>query len=195
MYLTNIHFELDPSYPADDQSALELFHRKRTLRLLKAVYDRIGQEAYRRMVAAVPRFGAACGFTEEEIRAVMPGEAYYARSDEFVPQGGGEEGDGRDPGVRTELMDAAEEGNTEVVRALLAAPGVDVNAADAEGSTALMLAANRGHTETVTALLAAPGLDMNAGDDTGTYTALMQAADIEATPRRLGRCWLRLAST
>ena len=105
MYLTNIHFELDPSYPADDQSALELFHRKRTLRLLKAVYDRIGQEAYRRMVAAVPRFGAACGFTEEEIRAVVPGEGYYARSDEFVPQGDGEEEDEEEG--RTELMMAA----------------------------------------------------------------------------------------
>ena len=92
MHLYQIH-ELDPSWPADDQSALELFHRKRTLRLLKAVYDRIGQEAYTRMAAAVPRFGAACGFTEEEIRAVVPGEGYYARSDEFVPQGDGEEED------------------------------------------------------------------------------------------------------
>ena len=85
MYLHQIH-ELDPSWPADDPDALEHFHRKRTLRLLRAVYDRIGQEAFRRMVAAVPRFGAACGFTEEQIRAVVPGEGYYARSADFVPQ-------------------------------------------------------------------------------------------------------------
>ena len=34
-------------------------------------------------------------------------------------------------------MHAADRGHTEAVRALLAAPGVDVNAADFEGSTAL----------------------------------------------------------
>ena len=42
MHLCAIH-DLDSSWPADDDKlALELFHRKRTLRLLKAVYDRIG---------------------------------------------------------------------------------------------------------------------------------------------------------
>ena len=82
------------------------------------------------MVAAVPRFGAACGFTEEQIRAVVPGEGYYARSDDFVPQQQQqllqEEG-------RTELMNAADDGNTEEVTAMLAIPGIDVNAADAGG--------------------------------------------------------------
>ena len=76
---------------------------------------------------------------------------------------------------RTELMDAAEEGSAETVMALLAAPGLDVNAADGDGWTALMCAAGEGHTETVTALLAAPGLDVNAADGDGE-TALMQAA-------------------
>ena len=76
---------------------------------------------------------------------------------------------------RTELMDAAEEGSAETVMALLAAPGIDVNAADRDGRTALMLAAIRGHAETVTALLAAPGLDVNAADG-GGWTTLMRAA-------------------
>ena len=171
MYLNQVH-ELDPTWPADDRSALELFHRKRTLRLLKAVYDRIGQDAYRRMVAAVPRFGAACGFTEEEIRAVAPGEGYYARSDEFVPQNGRE---GEDEG-RTELMDAAAEGDTERVVALLAAPGLDVNAADGDDRTALTWATAGGHLATVVALLAAPGIDVNAADG-GGETPLMVAAE------------------
>ena len=37
-------------------------------------------------MALGPSVGAACGFTEEQISAVVPGEGYYARSDDFVPQ-------------------------------------------------------------------------------------------------------------
>jgi len=55
--------------------------------------------------------------------------------------------------------------------ALLAAPGLDVNATAGDGYTALMFAADGGHTETVTVLLAAPGLDVNAADGVG-QTAL-----------------------
>ena len=65
--------------------------------------------------------------------------------------------------------------------ALLAAPGLDVNAGTANGWTALMRAASRGHTETVTSLLAAPGLNVNAADRYGQYTALMWAADTGRT--------------
>ena len=68
-----------------------------------------------------------------------------------------------------------------MVTALLAAPDVDVNAADRDAWTALMRAASRGHTETVTALLAAPGLNVNAADIYGQYTALMWAADMGHT--------------
>ena len=57
---------------------------------------------------------------------------------------------------------------------LLAAPGLDVNAATGAGDTALMLAADGGHTETVTVLLAAPGLDVNAATGAGR-TALTLA--------------------
>ena len=75
----------------------------------------------------------------------------------------------------TALFWAATNGHTGIVRALLAAPGLDVNAADDDGWTALMTAARKGHTETVTALLAAPGLDVNAADDAGLLTALYLA--------------------
>ena len=71
-------------------------------------------------------------------------------------------------------MIAAHKGHTEMVTALLAAPGLDVNAARGDGSTALMHAARGGYLETVTALLAAPGLDVNAATGDGT-TALALA--------------------
>ena len=77
--------------------------------------------------------------------------------------------------LEAELLHAAAEGHTEAVTALLAAPGLDVNAVDDAGYTALMWAASGGYTETVTALLAAPGLDVNAVDGAG-YTALIWAA-------------------
>ena len=77
---------------------------------------------------------------------------------------------------RTELMDAAEEGSAETVMALLAAPGIDVNAADRDGRTALMWAADKGRTQMVRTLLAAPGLDVNAADGAGrTALALAKA--------------------
>ena len=60
------------------------------------------------------------------------------------------------------------------VTALLAAAGIDVNAANGRGDTALMLAASGGHTETVTALLAAPGVKLNVAATDGT-TALALA--------------------
>ena len=74
----------------------------------------------------------------------------------------------------TVLMGAAAGGDTGRVVTLLAAPGLNVNAADGHGDTALMLAAAGGHTETVTALLAAPGLDVNAANGDGD-TALALA--------------------
>ena len=53
------------------------------------------------------------------------------------------------------LMRSANGGHTDRVTALLAAPGLDVNAADVDGQTAFMRAADGGHAEIVTALLAA----------------------------------------
>ena len=58
-------------------------------------------------------------------------------------------------------MVAARKGHTEVVKALLAVPGVDVNKAEEDGWTAIMGPAWNGHTEVVRALLAMPGIDVN----------------------------------
>ena len=77
--------------------------------------------------------------------------------------------------LEAELLHAAAEGDTGVATALLATPGLDMNAVNEDGSTALILAASVGHTETVTVLLAAPGLDVNAENSDG-LTALMMAA-------------------
>ena len=63
-----------------------------------------------------------------------------------------------------------------MVAALLAAPGLNVNAANDGGWTALMLAADGGHAAVVTALLAYPGVDVNAANAHGrTARALAKA--------------------
>jgi ankyrin repeat protein len=63
------------------------------------------------------------------------------------------------------LIEAAEKGDTEKVKALLA-QGADVNAKNKRGSTALMLARDRGHSDTVRALVAKGG-DVDAKDNNG----------------------------
>ena len=77
--------------------------------------------------------------------------------------------------LEAELLHAAAEGDTGVATALLATPGLDVNAVREDGGTALILAAGEGHTETVMALLAMPGIDVNKTDGPGN-TALVMAA-------------------
>ena len=63
-----------------------------------------------------------------------------------------------------------------MVTALLAAPGLNVNAAARNGRTALIVAANGGHTEMVTALLAYPGVDVNAADGDGRTARVLAKA-------------------
>ena len=58
-------------------------------------------------------------------------------------------------------------GQTEAVKALLAAPGIAVNQADKDGATPLNWASYRGHTEVVKALLAAPGIAVNQAHKNG----------------------------
>jgi ankyrin repeat protein len=73
----------------------------------------------------------------------------------------------------TILMGAAQGGQTEIVRALLAA-GASVKAQAADGSTALTLAAFGGHIE-IARMLVRAGADVNASLADGS-TALMKAA-------------------
>ena len=75
---------------------------------------------------------------------------------------------------RTALLDAAEEGHTEVVKALLAHPDIDVNKGDIKGETALYLAASYGHIEVVNTLLAHPAIEINKANTNG-ITALQKA--------------------
>lgn len=70
--------------------------------------------------------------------------------------------------LEDDLREAAKEGSTDKVKALLA-QGADVNAKDKDGFTALIRAAGNGHTETVKALLAA---DANVNVKTKGITAL-----------------------
>ncbi|MDA2938760.1 ankyrin repeat domain-containing protein, partial [Acidobacteria bacterium AH-259-A15] len=64
--------------------------------------------------------------------------------------------------VNSELIEAARNGQTEKIQALLRA-GADVNAKDAAGFTALRYAALRGYTSAVETLLEA-GADVNVKD-------------------------------
>ncbi len=65
--------------------------------------------------------------------------------------------------VDSDLIDAAKNGQTERVRALLHA-GLEVDTKNEIGSIALLEAALNGHTETVEALLDA-GVDVNVKDE------------------------------
>jgi len=81
----------------------------------------------------------------------------------------------RDELGRTPLFWAAERGAAPVVAALLACPGVDVNAAGTDGSTPLASAAAGGHAAAVAALLACPGVTLHPEDAHG-FTPLYWAA-------------------
>ncbi len=71
------------------------------------------------------------------------------------------------------LFRATIEGNTDMVKSLLAAPGADVNATNERGSTPLLEAARFGH-EDISRVLIAAGADLKAKDNDGK-TALMLA--------------------
>ncbi|CEP02296.1 hypothetical protein PBRA_008880 [Plasmodiophora brassicae] len=72
---------------------------------------------------------------------------------------------------------AALDGITRVVKLLLGAPGIDVNAPDAFGMTPLHVAAEAGSAFVVELLLQAPGIDVHVRDSFG-MTALQRAADL-----------------
>lgn len=97
---------------------------------------------------------------------------------------------------------AAEQGNTAMVRALLALPGLDVNMVASEevdsygDFSALVLAAKNGHLDTVQALLEVPDIDVNFGYG-GGGTALSWAAGskhLRVIFRLLAKPEIRLAN-
>lgn len=62
----------------------------------------------------------------------------------------------------THLAFAAQQGRTDVVKALISTPGIDVNKIGSkQGRTALGWAIEEGHMETAKVLLTAPGIDVN----------------------------------
>ncbi|MGI8836541.1 MAG: ankyrin repeat domain-containing protein [Pyrinomonadaceae bacterium] len=71
------------------------------------------------------------------------------------------------------LFRATREGKADMVKALLAAPGAEVNGKDERGSTPLLEAARFGHDDVARVLLAA-GANVKARDNDGK-TALMLA--------------------
>ncbi|EAU90015.2 ankyrin repeat domain-containing protein 50 [Coprinopsis cinerea okayama7 len=81
----------------------------------------------------------------------------------------------RDPYGWIALMYAAENGQEETVRRLLAHEETKVNITDNQGRTALNHAANGGHSGTVGRLLAHKDTDVNIADNKGS-TALIHAA-------------------
>jgi len=76
-------------------------------------------------------------------------------------------------GLHTALLNAANQGNADAVRTLLA-QGADINAVSSRGETALMFAAYNGHTDTVQALLTS-GANVQAADAKG-WTPLILAS-------------------
>lgn len=75
----------------------------------------------------------------------------------------------------TPLCIASRHGELEMVKLLLAAPGIDVNAVSREGgNTALVTACGEGYVEIVHLLLATPGIDVNKIADE-TWTPLTKA--------------------
>ena len=71
------------------------------------------------------------------------------------------------------LFRATREGNTDMVRSLTSAPGVDVNATDQTGSTPLLEAARYGHDDICRILIGA-GANLKSKDKDGK-TALQLA--------------------
>ncbi|WP_257264488.1 ankyrin repeat domain-containing protein, partial [Endozoicomonas sp. ONNA2] len=67
----------------------------------------------------------------------------------------------------TPLHLAAKQGNTEIVKTLLAAEGINVNEKDDDSQTALHYAACMGHAEIIEALLADNGIAINGEDNYG----------------------------
>ena len=80
---------------------------------------------------------------------------------------------------RTPLMEASIGNSIEILRALLAAPGIQVNAVNQKNQTALFMAVNYGQRLNVQELLKAPGIDVNISTQDG-ITPIMRASEQNA---------------
>ena len=75
---------------------------------------------------------------------------------------------------RSALYKASKNGHTEVVRLLLEAADIEVNAKDNTVASPLYMASQEGHTEVVTLLLEATDIDINAKDEVRAQNALQR---------------------
>jgi ankyrin repeat protein len=85
----------------------------------------------------------------------------------------------------TPLMHAARQGSLAAAKALLAAPGLDLNVVDPDGTTALVVAIINAHYDVAAAILG-KGADPNVPDSTGT-TALYALVDMHTLAPMQGR--------
>lgn len=126
------------------------------------------------------RFKSARQAVVDVLRQAFPGESARVLALEAGLPGGNaavlavQDPNAKDDDGTTALMRAAKDGHTELVKTLLAQPGIRINEKDPLGHTALMLAAIGGRTETVRLLLDAKA-DAGITDAQGE-TALHLAA-------------------
>jgi len=85
----------------------------------------------------------------------------------------------------TPLMHAARQGSLAAAKALLTAPGLDLNIVDPDGTTALVVAIINAHYDVAAAILD-KGADPNVPDSTGT-TALYALVDMHTLAPMQGR--------
>jgi uncharacterized protein len=85
----------------------------------------------------------------------------------------------------TPLMHAARQGSLAATRALVAAPGINLNLTDPDGTTALVVAIINAHFDVAAAILE-KGADPNIPDSTGT-TALYALVDMHTLAPMQGR--------
>ena len=93
----------------------------------------------------------------------------------------------------TPLMHAARQGSLDAARALVNAPGIDLNLTDPDGTTALVVAIINAHYDVAAAILD-KGADPNIPDSTGT-TALYALVDMHTLAPMQGRPAPKLVDT
>ncbi len=102
------------------------------------------------------------GISAEQYDATLCIAAHYGDSEKVrLLLAAGADVNKDDEYGRTPLCEAINEGQTECLKLLLAAPEIDVNKANARGNAPLRSAAASGRTDYVRLLLAAPGITVN----------------------------------